>query len=55
MELQNNTENSSVTLNLADDVVNGHHSRRDSNSAERLETQEKRTRFSLAHDEGKII
>ncbi|KAL2750898.1 receptor-mediated endocytosis protein 6 [Vespula maculifrons] len=50
MELQNNTENSSVTLNLADDMVNGH-SRRDSNSAERLETQEKRTRFSLAHDE----
>lgn len=54
MELQNNTENSSVTLNLADDMVNGH-SRRDSNSAERLETQEKRTRFSLAHDEGKTI
>ncbi|KAK2576023.1 hypothetical protein KPH14_007375 [Odynerus spinipes] len=50
MELQNNTENSSVTLNLGDDMVNGH-SRRDSNSVERLETQEKRTRFSLARDE----
>ncbi|CAK9813080.1 GTPase-activating protein and VPS9 domain-containing protein 1 [Anthophora quadrimaculata] len=47
---QSNIENGSVTLNLSDDISNVH-DRRESCSVERIETQEKKTRFSLSHDE----
>ncbi|KOC65886.1 GTPase-activating protein and VPS9 domain-containing protein 1 [Habropoda laboriosa] len=50
---QSNMENGPVTLNLADDISNVH-DRRESCSVERIETQEKKTRFSLSHDEGFI-
>ena len=52
MDMQNNLENGSITLNLPDDLSTGNDCVRESNSAERIETQEKRTRFSLSHDEG---
>lgn len=51
MELQNGMGNGPVTLNLPDDASN-EHPRQENNSVERIETQEKRTRFSLSHDEG---
>lgn len=51
MELQNGMENGPVTLNLPDDASN-EHPRQENSNIERIETQEKRTRFSLSHDEG---
>ncbi|XP_033227479.1 GTPase-activating protein and VPS9 domain-containing protein 1 isoform X2 [Belonocnema kinseyi] len=51
MDIQNNMENESITLNLPDDLSRGNDCARESNSAERIEIQEKRTRFSLSHDE----
>lgn len=50
-ELENNMENGPVTLNLSDAIRNVHDTR-ESCSVERIETQEKKTRFSLSHDEG---
>ncbi|XP_078044558.1 GTPase activating protein and VPS9 domains 1 [Augochlora pura] len=49
-ELESNMENGSVTLNLSDAIRNVHDTR-ESCSRERIETQEKKTRFSLSHDE----
>lgn len=51
MELQSGMENGPVTLNLPDDAST-EHARQESGNVERIETQEKRTRFSLSHDEG---
>jgi len=51
MELQSSMENGPVTLNLPDDAST-EHPRQENNNVERIETQEKRTRFSLSHDEG---
>lgn len=51
MELQNGMENGPVTLNLPDDAST-EHTRQENGNGERIETQEKRTRFSLSHDEG---
>lgn len=51
MELQSGMENGPVTLNLPDDVSTEHR-RQENSNVERIETQEKRTRFSLSHDEG---
>lgn len=51
MELQSGMKNGPVTLNLPDDA-SGEHARQESSNVERIETQEKRTRFSLSHDEG---
>ncbi|KAG5321351.1 GAPD1 protein, partial [Pseudoatta argentina] len=53
MELQSGMENGPVTLNLPDDASN-EHPRQENSNVERIETQEKRTRFSLSHDEGSI-
>ncbi|XP_014468928.1 PREDICTED: receptor-mediated endocytosis protein 6 homolog isoform X1 [Dinoponera quadriceps] len=50
MELQSGTKNGPVTLNLPDDA-SAEHTRQESGNVERIETQEKRTRFSLSHDE----
>ncbi|XP_018045878.1 PREDICTED: GTPase-activating protein and VPS9 domain-containing protein 1 isoform X2 [Atta colombica] len=50
MELQSGMENGPVTLNLPDDTSN-EHPRQENSNVERIETQEKRTRFSLSHDE----
>ncbi|XP_031844110.1 GTPase activating protein and VPS9 domains 1 isoform X2 [Nomia melanderi] len=49
-ELENNMENGPVTLNLSDAMRNVHDTR-ESCSVERIETQEKKTRFSLSHNE----
>ncbi|XP_015600361.1 GTPase-activating protein and VPS9 domain-containing protein 1 isoform X3 [Cephus cinctus] len=54
MEIQDDIDSGPVTLNLPDDMPNGHNRREGTNSVERIETQEKRTRFSLSHDEGSI-
>lgn len=54
MELQNGMENGPVTLNLPDDAST-EHPRQENSNGERIETQEKRTRFSLSHDEGILI
>lgn len=51
MELQSGMENGPVTLNLPDDA-SSEHTRQEGGNVERIETQEKRTRFSLSHDEG---
>ncbi|XP_051165679.1 GTPase-activating protein and VPS9 domain-containing protein 1 isoform X2 [Leptopilina boulardi] len=51
MDMQNNMENGSITFNLPDDLSNRNNRGREGNSVERIETQEKRTRFSLSHDE----
>ncbi|XP_043477081.1 GTPase-activating protein and VPS9 domain-containing protein 1 isoform X1 [Leptopilina heterotoma] len=51
MDIQNNMENGSITFNLSDDLSNRNNHGREGNSVERIETQEKRTRFSLSHDE----
>lgn len=51
MEHQSGMKNGPVTLNLPDDA-SGEHTRQESGNVERIETQEKRTRFSLSHDEG---
>lgn len=51
MELQSGMENGPVTLNLPDDTSTEHR-RQENSNVERIETQEKRTRFSLSHDEG---
>ncbi|XP_071573077.1 GTPase-activating protein and VPS9 domain-containing protein 1 isoform X3 [Temnothorax nylanderi] len=50
MELQSGMENGPVTLNLPDDAST-EHPRQENSNVERIETQEKRTRFSLSHDE----
>ncbi|XP_036138759.1 receptor-mediated endocytosis protein 6 homolog isoform X3 [Monomorium pharaonis] len=50
MEIQSSMENGSVTLNLPDDAST-EHPRQENSNIERIETQEKRTRFSLSHDE----
>ncbi|XP_044595609.1 GTPase-activating protein and VPS9 domain-containing protein 1 isoform X2 [Cotesia glomerata] len=49
MENQNNMNPGSVTLNLSTDSSNNN--RRNSTGPERIEIHEKRTRFSLSHDE----
>lgn len=51
MELQSGMGNGPVTLNLPDDA-SAEHTRQENGNVERIETQEKRTRFSLSHDEG---
>ncbi|XP_026825737.1 GTPase-activating protein and VPS9 domain-containing protein 1 isoform X3 [Ooceraea biroi] len=53
MELQSGMGNGPVTVNLPDDAST-EHTRQESGNGERIETQEKRTRFSLSHDEGSI-
>lgn len=56
-EHQSNMENGPVTLNLADEISTIH-DRRGScggGGVDRIETQEKKTRFSLSHDEGTYI
>lgn len=53
MGMQNNIDAERVTLNLAAELPNGH-CRREGSNADRIETHEKRTRFSLSHDEGKF-
>lgn len=55
MDIQNNMENGSITFNLSDDLSNRNNHGREGNSVERIETQEKRTRFSLSHDEGNFF
>lgn len=50
-ELQCNMENGPVNLNLSDDISNVH-DRQENCGVERTENQEKKTRFSLSHDEG---
>lgn len=50
-ELQSNIDNGSVNLNLSDDISNVH-DRQNNCGVERTESQEKKTRFSLSHDEG---
>ncbi|XP_017887031.1 GTPase-activating protein and VPS9 domain-containing protein 1 isoform X1 [Ceratina calcarata] len=50
-ELGSNLENGPVTLNLESDDISNIHDRRESCSVERIESQEKKTRFSLSHDE----
>lgn len=50
-ELQSNMDNHSVNLNLSDDISNVH-DRQENCDVERTENQEKKTRFSLSHDEG---
>ncbi|KAK1119373.1 hypothetical protein K0M31_013207 [Melipona bicolor] len=52
-ELQSNIDNHSVNLNLSDDISNVH-DRQENCDVERTENQEKKTRFSLSHDEGFI-
>lgn len=52
MEIQSNLETEPATLNLVDVLPNGHDATCGENNAERAESQEKRTRFSLSHDEG---
>ncbi|CAL7948132.1 unnamed protein product [Xylocopa violacea] len=49
-ELESNMENGSATLNLSDEISSVN-DRRESCSVERIENQEKKTRFSLSHDE----
>lgn len=51
MDVQSGMENGPVTLNLPDDAST-EHPRQENSNVERIETQEKRTRFSLSHDEG---
>ncbi|XP_076673671.1 GTPase activating protein and VPS9 domains 1 isoform X2 [Andrena cerasifolii] len=53
-EHRSNMENGSVTLNLSDEIsISSIHDRRGScgGGVDRIETQEKKTRFSLSHDE----
>lgn len=54
MDMQNNMENGSIAFNLPHDLSNRNNRGREGNSVERIETQEKRTRFSLSHDEGML-
>ncbi|CAB0031530.1 unnamed protein product [Trichogramma brassicae] len=49
----NMVDNESIAINLPEGLANGHGQGRESN-VDRIETQEKRTRFSLSHDEGSI-
>ncbi|XP_043577726.1 GTPase-activating protein and VPS9 domain-containing protein 1 isoform X1 [Bombus pyrosoma] len=49
-ELQSNIDNGSVNLNLSDDISSVH-DRQNNCGVERTESQEKKTRFSLSHDE----
>ncbi|XP_014237256.1 receptor-mediated endocytosis protein 6 homolog isoform X1 [Trichogramma pretiosum] len=46
----NMVDNESIAINLPEGLANGHGQGRESN-VDRIETQEKRTRFSLSHDE----
>ncbi|OXU23185.1 hypothetical protein TSAR_004014 [Trichomalopsis sarcophagae] len=48
--MQSNIDSESMTINLPEELTNGHSRNRESNG-DRIETQEKRTRFSLSHDE----
>lgn len=50
MGIQSTLSSESVRLNLPPDLRNGNE-RREANGSDRNETQEKRTRFSLSHDE----
>lgn len=50
MGIQGNSEVGPVTLSLVTDLPKGNE-RRECNGTDRIETQEKRTRFSLSHDE----
>lgn len=50
-EFRSTIENEQVALSLSDDLSNVH-DRRENCAGERMETQEKKTRFSLSHDEG---
>ena len=56
MEIQNNIETDEadqVPMNIVDDLPNGHdRGNNETGNTERAESQEKRTRFSLSHDEG---
>lgn len=49
--MQRNIDNESMTINRSGEMTNGHNRGSESNG-DRIETQEKRTRFSLSHDEG---
>lgn len=51
--MQRNIDTESMTINLSEELTNGHVRGRESNG-DRIETQEKRTRFSLSHDEGTL-
>ncbi|XP_076233243.1 GTPase activating protein and VPS9 domains 1 isoform X2 [Calliopsis andreniformis] len=51
MDLQSNAETASITLNLSDDISTVRDRRESCGGIERIETQEKKTRFSLSHDE----
>ena len=53
MGMQDTIDAERVTLSLAADLPNGH-DRREGSNGDRIETHEKRTRFSLSHDEGKF-
>lgn len=52
--MQRNIDTDSMTINFAGELANGHNDETES-SSDRIETQEKRTRFSLSHDEGTTI
>ena len=52
--MQRNMDAESMTINLPEELTNGH-SRNQENNSDRIETQEKRTRFSLSHDEGMLL
>lgn len=47
--MHSNIDNGSMTINLTGDL---RHGRSRETNGDRIETQEKRTRFSLSHDEG---
>ncbi|XP_058798185.1 receptor-mediated endocytosis protein 6 homolog isoform X2 [Phymastichus coffea] len=48
--MHNNISNRSMTINFTERLSNDHNRSRETNG-DRIETQEKRTRFSLSHDE----
>ncbi|XP_014203892.1 GTPase-activating protein and VPS9 domain-containing protein 1 isoform X2 [Copidosoma floridanum] len=48
--MQRNIDSNSMTINLPGELANGHSGGAEG-SSDRIETQEKRTRFSLSHDE----
>ncbi|XP_011497747.1 PREDICTED: GTPase-activating protein and VPS9 domain-containing protein 1 isoform X3 [Ceratosolen solmsi marchali] len=48
--MQRNMDSEAMTINLSEELTNGHNCNRETNG-DRIETQEKRTRFSLSHDE----
>ena len=51
--MQRNMDSDSMTINLNGDLPNSHSRTRE--NGDRIETQEKRTRFSLSHDGGKFF